>query len=535
MDFDITQTSTRVLLWGAVVLGAWTLQKLFFTKQQQQQLPLPPGPKGLPLLGNIRDLPPPGVPEWRHWIQHKDRYGPLSSVTALGTTMILIHDKDIALELMEKRSAKYSGRPFQRFAQETCGFGALPAFQQNGHKFRSQRRLMAAQMGSRSSMTKFQSAIEFQVRHFLLNAMNNPEDLEQHLQRESGSLMLETLYGYTATAKGRDPLVDLINKFMAAFSDAAVPGAWLVDVIPWLRHVPEWLPGAGFQKTAREYRKLWDNVRGVPFSFAEEQIKTGNAKPSFISGLLEQQDLTAEEMEHIRDSATGLYSGGADTTVAQLGFFFLAMTVFPEVQKRAREEIDRVTGGTRLPGFQDRDQLLYVEAVVKEALRWNPIAPMGLPHATDEEDTCRGYRIPKGSLIIPSIAWFTKDPDVYPEPDQFRPERFLGANPEPNPTAFVFGFGRRICPGRHLADANMFLVVAQSLAAFDISKAVDKSGNAIEPRIDFMPGVVGHPEPFQCRITPRSEKHAQWVRNIEIEQPWAEGDVALLQTMHQGL
>lgn len=115
IGLDSTQAS-RVLIWGAVVFAAWAVQKLFFTKRQ---LPLPPGPKGLPLVGNIRDLPPPGVPEWEHWLQHKDLYGPLSSVTALGTTMILIHDKDVALELLEKRSAKYSGRPFQRFVQET--------------------------------------------------------------------------------------------------------------------------------------------------------------------------------------------------------------------------------------------------------------------------------------------------------------------------------------------------------------------------------------------------------------------------------
>lgn len=530
IGLDSTQAS-RVLIWGAVVFAAWAVQKLFFTKRQ---LPLPPGPKGLPLVGNIRDLPPPGVPEWEHWLQHKDLYGPLSSVTALGTTMILIHDKDVALELLEKRSAKYSGRPFQRFVQETCGFAALPAFQQNGHKFRQQRRLMAAQMGSRSSMAKFQSAIEFQVRHFLLNTMNSPEDLEAHLQRESGSLMLETLYGYTANAKGRDPLVVLINKFMAAFNDAAVPGAWLIDVIPWLKYVPDWMPGAGFKKTARVYKKLWDDVTGVPFEFSEEQMSKGDAKPSFISGLL-QQNPTPEEREAIRDSATGLYSGGADTTVAALGFFFLAMTVFPDVQKKAREEIDRVTGGTRLPGVQDREQLPYVEATLKEALRWYTIAPMGLPHATDEEDTFRGYRIPKGSLIIPAIAWFTRDPEVYPEPEQFKPERFLGPDPAPNPMAVVFGFGRRICPGRHLAEANMFLVIAQSLAAFNIGKAVDKeSGKLPEPKIGILPGVVGHPIPFRSHITPRSEKHAEWVRNIEVEQPWGEGDAELLQTMRRG-
>lgn len=79
---------------------------------------LPPGPKGLPLVGNISDLPPPGIPEFQHWLQHKERYGPLSSVTVLGQTLVIIHDKDVAFELMEKRASKYSGRPNMKFSSE---------------------------------------------------------------------------------------------------------------------------------------------------------------------------------------------------------------------------------------------------------------------------------------------------------------------------------------------------------------------------------------------------------------------------------
>jgi hypothetical protein len=83
-----------------------------------QTLPLPPGPKGLPLVGNISDLPPQGSQEYLHWQQFKERYGPLSSVTILGQTMIIIHDREIALELMEKRASKHSGRPNMKFAME---------------------------------------------------------------------------------------------------------------------------------------------------------------------------------------------------------------------------------------------------------------------------------------------------------------------------------------------------------------------------------------------------------------------------------
>lgn len=86
--------------------------------RRQGSAGLPPGPKGLPLVGNVNDLPPPGIPEYQHWLQHKDRYGPLSSVTVLGQTLVIIHDKDVAFELMEKRASKYSGRPNMKFSSE---------------------------------------------------------------------------------------------------------------------------------------------------------------------------------------------------------------------------------------------------------------------------------------------------------------------------------------------------------------------------------------------------------------------------------
>lgn len=87
----------------------------WYPYRKDDSRPLPPGPKGLPLVGNVNDLPPPGVPEYQHWLEHKDRYGPLSSVTVLGQTMIIIHDKDVAFELLEKRANRTSGRPHMKF------------------------------------------------------------------------------------------------------------------------------------------------------------------------------------------------------------------------------------------------------------------------------------------------------------------------------------------------------------------------------------------------------------------------------------
>ena len=85
------------------------------------------------------------------------------------------------------------------------------------------------------------------------------------------------------------------------------------------------------------------------------------------------------------------------------------MALFPEAQRKAQEEIDRVVGTDRLPTFEDRENLPYVDALVKEALRWHPVVPMGVPHVTTEDDIYEGYFIPKGSILLPNI-WYAFAP-----------------------------------------------------------------------------------------------------------------------------
>lgn len=151
-------------------------------------------------------------------------------------------------------------------------------------------------------------------------------------------------------------------------------------------------------------------------------MNTGSYPESYLASLLEQADgrSTSEDDLVIKWTAGSLYTGGADTvraisiesstdysnikqTVSALSCFYLAMALYPEVQKKAREELDRVLGPNKLPTFDDRDKLLYIEAIVKETLRWHPVAPMGIPHLCTEDDIYNGYLIPKGALILPNI------------------------------------------------------------------------------------------------------------------------------------
>lgn len=163
---------------GIALLGL-VVYLLFLRKKRE--VPLPPGPRPLPLLGNVFDFPPQGVPEHVHWLKHKDRYGPISSVTILGQPMILLHDKEAAHNILDKQSLKTAMRPLQSFAMR-CGFGSFLTFRPYNEKFRFHRKLIHQQMGTSVYATRFNSTQDIESRRLLLRTMNEPQKLIAHIR-----------------------------------------------------------------------------------------------------------------------------------------------------------------------------------------------------------------------------------------------------------------------------------------------------------------------------------------------------------------
>ena len=223
-------------------------------------------------------------------------------------------------------------------------------------------------------------------------------------------------------------------------------------------------------------------------------MKAGTAGDSVLRGLLTPEDgsvIDAEEEDVIKWVVGAVYAGGADTTVCALTTFVLAMVLYPEVQAKAQGEIDCVLGADRLPGIADRPSLPYVEAVYKETLRWHPVAPLGVPHRVTKDDEYEGYMIPAGSTIVANIWAMSRS---QPDSDLFKPERHLAGGNElgHDPRTYVFGFGRRICPGLNLADSEVWLGVASLLAAFKIQKKSDGKGGLITPKEDYEQGIISY-------------------------------------------
>ncbi|KJZ72337.1 hypothetical protein HIM_08263 [Hirsutella minnesotensis 3608] len=505
--------------------------------QKKALVGLPPGPRPLPFVGNVLDLPPKGGPEFRHWLKHKDIYGPISSVTVLGNTLIFMHGRDAAREVLEKSAPKSSGRPTLCYAVRACGYNKFLPFLQNDDNHVRGRKAIHQQMNTPAAGARASATQHIEVRRFLKRVLDQPDDLRQHLWGLATAIILKLTYGYSVERSNPDPLVKLIEVESKNFATIAVPMAWLVDVFPVLDYLPARFPGAGFKQTAKKWKALLEQAVDIPYNFVVEQRKRQSQRPSFVSGLLEEafqegkgdaSGLSSEEENFIKWTATTLYGASSGTTVATFEAFVAAMVMFPEVQKKAQEEIDRVIGSERLPNHSDRDQLPYLDALTKEVSRWSPVTPMGAAHLAQEEMSCSGYRIPKGAFLLPAVWWFCHDPVVYPDPDDFEPARYLHPRNEPDPRTVTFGFGRRVCAGQNFAEATTFIAFSAILAVFRLSRGVDENGKELDIEFDHNPGVICHPRPYPYRIEARSAAHAELIRSVDIEHPVEESDAGSL-------
>ncbi|KAJ6627486.1 cytochrome P450 [Mycena sp. CBHHK59/15] len=459
----------------------------------------------------------PSEKEWLTFSKWSDTYGDLCSVTVLGQPIIIIGSAKVAVDLLDKRSAIYSDRPVCTMGGELVGWKNTLVLLPYGDRFRRFRRLFHNLIGSRAAMKQFLPAEEVETHKFLRRVLAKPDDLSTHIRKTAGAIILRISHGYEVK-ENKDPFVELAEQATEQFSLSTAPGGFMVDLIPALRHVPTWFPFTSWRVKADAWAATLTQMVEQPYNFVKLQMAAGTAPVSFTSTLLEPKHLTAEEEFDIKWSAASLYSAGADTsqslwcyqTVSAVYAFFLAIALHPAVQARAQAEIDAVVGRDRLPTFADRDDLPYVDALVKEVLRWNAVVPTGVPHRATQDDVYAGHLIPRGALVLANIHRIMHDARMYADPGVFEPARFLGAAPETDPRSFCWGFGRRICPGMHLADASVFISCAMSLAVFDVGKCVE-GGRVVEPVNDKTTGTISHPVPFRCTIKPRSERAVQLI------------------------
>ncbi|KAI8996406.1 cytochrome P450 [Trametes punicea] len=480
---------------------------------------LPPGPPRTFLGDNTHEVPP--VQPWKKFTEWNKKYGPVVCFYLGRTPVILLGTAQAAWDLLDKRSEIYSGRPRSIMAGEILSWGVRAITMPYGPRYKRWRALMQASL-SATAATQYRSLQSLESKLLLrrLLKVTDPMEYRGHLLLFQMSVIFRIAYGRRVQSL-QDEVVVAQNKAGGMFGKLQVPGKYMVESWPillWLPYPLQWFRHEVDKHRERDrewYMSLMNQVR--------RRMAEGTAQPSMATVALEKQEEFGLSDLETAYTLAGPWDAGVGTTVRSIEVFLLAMLHYPEIQKKAQEEVDRVIGSSRMPEFSDMDSLPYVSALIKEVARWRPIAPTGFPHALTKDDTYNGYFLPKGSTVYANIHAIMQDPELFPDADNFRPERFLETNnPKLQNFTLHFGYGRRICPGLHVANQSIFIAVSRLLWAFDIVPAVGVDGKPILPSTDdFTSGLVTRPAPFPCTFKLRN-KSAEEVIVLEAERAEAE-------------
>ncbi|KZS90970.1 cytochrome P450 [Sistotremastrum niveocremeum HHB9708] len=500
---------TSVLVFGSllVALCFCPIQLRRFRRRP----PYPPGPKGIPILGNALQIPTKAP--WSQYRQWAEIYGDIFHLRILGQQVIVLSSLKVGMDLLHKRSAIYSDRPDMSLTRDHGGWKFNLGFEPYGEEFHLKRKILN-QSFNPSATKKHYGLMHDNIKLFIQSVLNNPSKFQTYNRMYAGANIMMLTYGHQVTNE-HDKAIFSAEEAVTTLESL---GAHPIDILPSLGRLPYWIWGKTFTNLLDKMRRTTHEVAVVPYEEVKTAYFNGTAVPSMATALFDshaKSDKTVAHEDAIIGSLGTTLIGGGDTTPSSLNTFVIAMMLNPDIQREARKEVDKLLQGERLPKLEDRDSLPYIDAILKEIqrLRWKPVVPNGVAHRATQDDEYQGMFIPKGSTVVFHVLAIMNNPRDFPEPEKFLPERFLKKEGDNytlrtdviDPTSVAFGLGPRICPGRHFANTWLWLAVTTLLAVFEISLELDDAGKPIMPDLEYVPGLVSHPKPYRCSLKPRPE------------------------------
>ncbi|KAJ3790361.1 cytochrome P450 [Lentinula aff. detonsa] len=481
---------------------------------------LPPGPSGLPILGNLLQLPTSQT--WLTFDKWSKQYGPIFYLNIAGQNTIVLGTHKAAADLLDRRANIYSDRPEFVVLNLLTG-GMHWAWTHADDLWKRQRRGAHEALSAQTAKEYF-AYQETESIIMVDQLLTDPKNFLAHFQRVSTSLSLSIIYGWAPVLDSDHPTIQQIDHFNRHLLVSAVPGSFWVEFeyFKWMKYLPKWMC-SWRQDAEKRYSRDSVILEGLSAN-VQKQIEAGDEITSVAGKLLQN---TGSLFEAAWNS-TSIYSAGSETIASQLAWFIQAMILYPEAQRLAQEELDRVVGPYRLPNFDDHEHLPYIRATVKELLRWRAATPLGLPHRLNQDDHYEGYFLPKDTICFVNIWSLHHDSELYGhDAEHFNPGRFLDADGKLKSSIedtrdeghFSYGFGKRICVGRHVANNSLFIHFAYLLWAFNIVAEVDSNGKPELPDpLQCIEGLTIRPVPFRCNITPRSKDVAEIITQAKVER-----------------
>ncbi|KAJ4479616.1 cytochrome P450 [Lentinula edodes] len=483
---------------------------------------LPPGPSGFPIVGNLLQIPT--SQPWLVFDQWTKQYGPIFYLNIAGQDTIVLGTHKAAADLLDRRANIYSDRP-DYIVLNMLTSGMHWGFARLNDLWKRQRRRVHEALRAQTAKEYF-GYQETESVIMLDQMLTDPENFLDHFQRASTSLTLSIVYGWSPLLNSDHPIIWKIDQFNRKFFAAAVPGSFWVEFnyFKWMRYLPRWM--CAWRRDAEEtFKRVTVTLEGLSVD-VQKRIDRGDDPTSVCGKLL--RNVQKEDFFEAAWTSASVYLGGAETTSGQLAWFMQAMILYPETQRLAQEELDRVVGPYRLPTFDDFDHLPFIQAMVKEIMRWRGVGPLGIPHRLTQDDYYEGYFLPKDTICYANVWSIHLDKNVYgDDAEHFNPGRFLDDNGKLKSSIadtrdeghVTYGFGKRICVARHVANNSLFIHIAFLLWALNISAEIDADGNRNLPdSLQCKEGLSVRPVPFCCKISARNPDVAQVVAQAKADK-----------------
>ncbi|KAH9028593.1 cytochrome P450 [Lactarius pseudohatsudake] len=432
----------------------------FRDHRRRRGFPYPPGPPLLPVIGNFLDVPK--LSPWLAYANMSKKYGDVVCLQVFGGVVVVLCSPTAIKDLLEKRGELYADRtPFPIL--EIMDVDWLFPLTRMGKYWHEGRKLLDRSFRPGAAALD-RRLIEEKTRVLLGQLLGTPKEFREHLYLFQGRIVMRLTYGYDL--KENDDMLVLPKRIADIIKPFFLPGAALVNHLPFLRRLPSWVPWFKYEPLAGECRELAQRMKNEPIDFVRKSMREGTAAPSLGTEYFQEADLLnglerQQAVQGIKDILGSLFQAGTDTarvlptpTAVAISSLFLALILYPD---------------------------LYGTVALQNVLR----------------------------RIVGAIL---HDPELYPDPEAFDPDQFLiedGTFRDDPMIPLAFGAGRRICAARHLVDPILFVVTASVLSVFNVTRARDKNGKEIPvaapPLESVLPDIAVYLPEFECSITPRDK------------------------------
>ncbi|XP_038073307.1 cytochrome P450 2J6-like [Patiria miniata] len=484
------------------LLGVTLFMILFWVFRRPRNLP--PGPRGWPLLGYLPQLAMIKGPIHEALGELSQRYGSLVSFSVANHLVVLLQDYDVMKEAFAQH--ELSGRPTLELSQLTLpGYGVVTACGEPWVELRrfsitTLRGLGVGKSSFEEHITTETKCLMEEIRKTKGEILNPRHFVQNAVSNVICSVVFGRRFEYTDTQFKR--LLEALNNIFELIGAGGV-----IQFVPIFAKM-QFLP---FVKKIIHTNLSFDEIlyqllfrRNVQQGEVEYNENPRDFAGAFMKAMDDKEEqgvhtyLTPASMQY---TLGDLFGAGTETTSTTLLWALHFMVGYPEIQTRVQKDIDRVVGRNRLPRLSDKPELPYVEAVISEVQRLGNTVPLGVPHKCIEDTTLRGYHIPKGATIVANLWSVHSDPSEWPNPSEFRPDRFLDEDGKfvRREKLIPFGIGRRVCLGEQLARMKLYIIFSCLLHQFTFQTPE----GAAPLGFKACQGITLAPAPFEICANPR--------------------------------